>query len=140
MNPADLTHLFAIPDARSAIDFVHPDTGRSLINGETLEQIRQRYPAAQLYTWDAWHAQQTARQAAVPLTWSPTTAEQYHEMLEVLPPAAWIDGGFLVGEPDDHDLATGRPRFQAYRQQGETYSVASRPMTIAEFRALMKTT
>jgi hypothetical protein len=56
-------------------------------------------------------------------------------MLNVLPPAAWIGGAFMVGEPTDHCAETGRPRFQAYRERGMQFEVASRPMTIAEFRA-----
>jgi len=59
-------------------------------------------------------------------------------MLEVLPPALWLRGGFLVGEPFDHDAGNGQPRYGAYRRIDGGYMVASRPMTTAEFRAELK--
>ena len=97
----------------------------------------EQYPGAVRMSFDAWQADKAARQNT-PIEWHPTTAEKYAEMLCVLPPAFWQAGVFLVGEPDDHDALTGRPRFQAYRQIGESYLVASRPMTIADARALVR--
>jgi len=69
-----------------------------------------------------------------PITWTETTEDRYNDMLEVLPPAAMIGSAFLVGEPSDHCAATGQPRFEAFRQRGAVYLVASRPMTIRELR------
>ena len=69
------------------------------------------------------------------ITWEPTTKETFYEMLEVLPPAAWENDAFLVGEPFDHDAETGDPRYSAYRRRpGEQYETGSRPMTIQEFK------
>jgi hypothetical protein len=65
-------------------------------------------------------------------------------MLGILPPAFWEFGLFLVGEPYDHDCATGAPRFTAYWERRRTsvyyvrYSVASRPITIAEAQAIVR--
>lgn len=128
------TDCFAVPGERTIIDGIHPHTGRSIIHGHTLDQIRERYPGAVVITWDTWSAEQAARQNT-PIHWDPTTEQQYHDMLGILPPAAWERGIFLVGEPADHSFSTGRPRYHAYRQRGATYTTSSRPITVAEFRA-----
>lgn len=70
------------------------------------------------------------------ITWAEVTKEKYWEMLEVLPPAVMGGGGFMVGEPFDHS-PEGYPRFEAYRQVGEKYFVASEPMTIRQFREIV---
>lgn len=89
-------------------------------------------------TWAAWKAAVVARQQAVPLTWEPSSHAQYHEMLNILPPALWLGGGFLVGEPTDGDMATGQPRFQGYLETSAgQYLASSRPMTRAELRAVI---
>lgn len=69
------------------------------------------------------------------VVWNPTTADKYDEMLNVLPPAAWIGGAFLVGEPVDHCPTTGAPRYEAYWQFGDAFVVSSRAITTREFRA-----
>jgi len=69
------------------------------------------------------------------LEWMETTPEKYDEMLNVLPPAAWKGGGFLVGEPWDHG-SDGRPRFEAFIDTGGKYYVSSRPISLAEFNAI----
>jgi hypothetical protein len=117
----------------SIIDVINPDTGLTWINGQTFEEVRARYADAQRMTLDAWMARKAELQNA-PIQWHVTTEERYHEMLNVLPPAMWIAGGFLVGEPDDHHAGTGQPRFRGYRQIGSDYFVSSRPMTRAELR------
>lgn len=75
---------------------------------------------------------------AATIKWKPISRDRYWEMLEVLPPAVMGGGGFMVGEPWDHDPATGKPRFAGFRKAGEgkatRYYEASKPMTIAEFR------
>jgi hypothetical protein len=58
---------------------------------------------------------------------------KYWEMLEILPPAAMAGGGFLVGEPWDHD-EDGNPRFEAYFERGGKHYVATVPMTHADFK------
>ena len=136
----DATEAFAVPgDYGSIIDCVHPETGLSWVNGETLDQIRQRYPNAQIVNFHTWMAEKAQLQDT-PITWARTTKAKYWEMLEVLPPAAMYAGAFLVGEPTDHHAGNGRPRFAAYWQRGSSedfacYFVASRPLTCAELKA-----
>ena len=135
MNPyTNANELYAVPGARNIIDMINPHTGRTCINGDTEDQVRAREPQAVRMTLDAWQDEQKARQRT-PIVWEDTTATQYNEMLNVLPPAAWIDGAFLVGEPTDHDYNNGQPRFAAYWYRFGCYLVASRPITIKELRA-----
>jgi hypothetical protein len=132
INDAD---VFAVPGAMGIIDFARPD-GRSFHNGLTLEELRARdgNPAIERFTWASWQAAAAARQQT-PITWDETTQAQFYEMLGVLPPIDLRGGAFLVGEASDHCVATGRPRYAAYREIGDRYLVASRPMTRAELRA-----
>lgn len=125
--------VYAVPGEQSIIDVVRQD-GLSGVYGETLDELRLRYPNAVRMAWADWQAQAVARQQT-PILWEPSTAEKYNEMLEVLPPLAWSRGAFLVGEAYDHDIATGRARYQAYRQVGPRYFASSRPLTILELRA-----
>jgi hypothetical protein len=130
----DCTEAFAVPGGDSLIDLVHPVTKRSTINGQTLEEIRKRYPDAQIVSIEEFSAAKAARQDA-PVEWLETTEERYNEMLEVLPPAFYGNQGFLVGEPWDHHATTGQPRYQAFRCVAGKYYVSSRAMTRAEFKA-----
>jgi hypothetical protein len=125
--------VWAIPGEHHIIDTIHPATGLTSINGDDEAGVTRRYPSAVRMTMEAWLAWKAAQQHT-PITWEPTDKETYHEMLEVLPPALWIGGAFLVGEPMDHDATTGRPRFQGYWHRNGIYLVASRPMTCAELR------
>lgn len=129
------TECYAVPGAHSVIDTIRED-GLTFCMGHTEAEVLARYPGAVRMTQAAWHEAQVALQAAEPLVWEPTTEEQYTESLEVLPPAYWHDGVFCVGEPMDHSYATGRPRFTTYREIHGAYTVASRPMTIAEVKEL----
>lgn len=72
----------------TAIDFARPD-GRSEVTGETLEQIRKRYPAAELVEADPWYI---AKEKALCTEPAPVTFEKWWEMLEVLPPQNWQRG------------------------------------------------
>lgn len=124
---------FASRARSTVIDEVNPATGKTYIHGNTLAECRAKYPDAEEMTLDefcAWKAEQQR----TPISWEPTTQERYYEMLEVLPPAAMLGGGFLVGEPWDHDAGNGQPRFQAFRQRGDVFEASDRPMTRAEFR------
>jgi hypothetical protein len=114
---------------------IHPVTGLTLCYGETLEQIRERYPLAERMTYEAWCAAKAARQDS-PLTWAEVTEEQYMYALEVLPPAGWRGDSFLVGEPMDHYAGTGQPRYSMFRKVGSQYQESNRPVTIAEFKHL----
>lgn len=129
----DCETAFAVPGEDSLIDVIRPETGRSWIQDQTLEQIRERYPGAEVVNIEAFCAAKAARQDT-PIQWDETTAEHYWEMLEVLPPACMLAGGFLVGEPCDHHAGNGQPRFQAFRKIGEKHFAASRPMTVREFK------
>ena len=134
----DCTTAYAVPGADHMIDVINPRTGKSWINGETLEFIRLRYPAAEIVNIDEWCAAKGARQD-MPIVWTETTEEKYWEMLEVLPPAARHSGGFLVGEPWDHHAVSGRARFAAYRElYGGKFYTANRPLTVAEFNKEME--
>lgn len=132
----DCTHCVAVPGKSSMIDLIHPVTGRTCCYGRTLEEVQAEQPGAVLMTVSEWTAAKAALQDA-PILWEDTTAEAYEEMLNVLPPAAWTLGVFLVGEPWDHHAITGQPRFSCYRQDGETFRKASRPITRREFNEII---
>jgi hypothetical protein len=134
----DFVDCFAVPGESSIIDGIDPTTGRSFINGENLEQIRERYPLAVVMPFDDYMAAKAERQNT-PIHWVTTTNEQYDDMLGVLPPIAWSHDGFLVGEPDDHSVTTGRPRYRAYRNQNGAFFVSTRPLTVAEFKEALRT-
>jgi len=136
----DCTHCIAVPGQDVAIDLVHPITGRTVYGDKTLAEIkaeRPEYAAAELMTWEEF-SRRAAELQHTPIEWEATTEEEYTYGLEVLPPALWIKGGFLVGEPCDHDASNGRPRFQGFRHDRGPYERASRPMTCAEFRQELK--
>lgn len=133
-----MTHrerCFASKSRGTIIDVIHPNTGKTVIYGKTLEECRAEtgYQDAEEMSVDEFCAWKAATQRT-PITWRQTTEEKYDEMLNVLPPALWIGGGFLVGEPWDHDAGNGQPRFAAYRYRDNVYEVANRPITRAEFR------
>jgi len=136
MNLTDCTQAFAVPGADSLIDLVNPATGRSICYDESLEQIQLRYPRAEVVEVARFQVEKANRQDG-PIEWKETTEEEYQDMLNVLPPAFWERGLFLVGEPWDHHAISGKPRFAAYRQTGGKYWAASRPMTVGECRALL---
>lgn len=136
MTLADLTHVFAEPGARSCIDFVHPNTGKSLYGQETLEEVRKRYPRAELISYDDWSAARAKEQDA-PVKWLASSEESYHEALECLPPSFQASGSFLVGEPMDHHVVSGKPRYTAHIHRQAGYFVSDRPVTVAEFRELI---
>jgi hypothetical protein len=71
--------------------------------------------------------------------WTETTEEQYWYALECLPPAYMGGGGFLLGEPYDHN-AYGQPRYRGYVERPTGRFLESvAPMTVAEFKAAIKT-
>jgi len=127
---------FAIPGEDSIIDLVNPNTGRTWIKGETLEQIRKRYPAAQIVNLKAHCAAGAVRQDS-PVTWDAITEDHYMEWLEVLPPICYDGSNFMVGEAADHHAVTGRARYQAVVNHGGKHWASSRPMQVAEFKAFL---
>ena len=118
------------------IDTIDNTSGLTSVFSETLEQVRQRYPDAQVVDVDEWCAEKQ-RQQLTPITWQETDKETYWEMLECVPPARMAGGAFLVGEPMDHLAATGEATFEMFRKQSSKFFVASRPVTIAEFNKLI---
>lgn len=132
-----LVDCYAVPGADHIIDAIHPNTGLTIAFSRTEAEVLAANPGAIRMPITQHCAEKAARQRT-PITWEPSTHAQYHEMLNVLPPAGWIRAAFLVGEPMDHDAGSGEPRFTAYDHRGATdddgYLVASRPLTIAEFR------
>lgn len=129
----DFTHAYAEPGAHSIIDAIHPVTNLGLWSGETLDEVRKRYPHAEIVNFDEWQAAKAARQDS-PVVWDEVTAEEYEEMLGCLPPAYMSGGTFSVGEPDDHHATSGLPRYRAYRATGGKFYRSSRPMTVRELR------
>lgn len=132
----EITHCFASVVRDTIIDVINPDTGLSAINRKNLDDCRKEYPDAELMTIQAWCENKAARQDT-PIELQSTTQEQYWEMLEVLPPAFMALGCFLVGEAMDHHALTGQPRYSAYFQVGNHYSVANRPLTVLEMKRLL---
>lgn len=71
------------------IDIVCSD-GKSAINRETLEQVQARYPNTRIMTSDEYRVLHDKAMATEPVK---ITEEKYIEMLEVLPPMKWRNGG-----------------------------------------------
>lgn len=119
---------------KTIVDLIHPLTGKTVIYGKTLEDVRAEkgYELAERMSIDEFCRGKAALQDS-PVEWIETTEEKYEEMLNVLPPLCWRSTGFLVGEPFDHHALTGRARYQAYIRKGKQYFYSSRPMTAAEF-------
>lgn len=82
------THII-VQGPTSIIDEVNPITGRSAVCGETLEQIRKRYPKAEIVTWEPWLSNKEKAHCTEP---QPIDKDRFMEMLEVLPPQRWQHG------------------------------------------------
>lgn len=143
MRPSDGSRLrlrdllplcFAVPGEGNIVDSVDPKTRRGHYSGENLAEIRVRYPGAVLMPLAEWMSAKSAQQDT-PGVWSPIEEDRFQEMLNVLPPAAWHNGAFLVGEASDHHAASGQPRFTCCREKGGEFAEYSRPMTHKEFVA-----
>lgn len=126
--------LYAIPGENHIIDTINPVTGLTRYYERDEAAVVAKYPGAKRYTWIEWQTNASARQRS-PITWHPTDHDTYRRMLECLPPELWTGGAFLVGEPSDHDIWSGAPRFAAYWHRNGVYLYASRPLTRAELRA-----
>lgn len=138
MTP-EFSEVYAVPGENSIIDMIHPVTGLTVYGGRDAASVQEAYPGAVRMSYETWRAEAIARQTT-PIVWQTTDAKSYEEMLNVLPPALWIGGAFLVGEPCDHDYATGAPRFQAFWHRGASYVCSDRPITRAELRAALAPT
>ncbi len=71
-----------------------------------------------------------------PEAWIPTTEAMYSDMLEVLPPAGWVGGAFLVGEPNHHN-AQGEAVYACFRKIGDKFH--ARYLSRREFRETFAT-
>jgi hypothetical protein len=127
-----ITHCFARLDDSHIIDAVNPETGAGLYGGKTLAETQAERPGAELLTLAEWQAHRGGIQRG-PIMWETTTEEEYNDMMNVLPPAAYGPGAFLVGEPADHEADSGKPRYQAYRSRGLLFERSNRPLTRSEF-------
>lgn len=123
--------------ATQLVDLIHPQTGRSLHRNQTLDEIRVRYPGAEVISVEAFCAAKGARQDE-PIEWQEITEEKYWDMLEAVPPAAMIGGHFLMGEPMDHHAVSGLSRYSAIIMRDGKYFTSSRPVTLPEFRAILE--
>lgn len=133
---------FAAGVPTGIIDFANEE-GRSLILGNTLEEVKAKYPKYEirLMDYDTFQAElYTAHNG--PVHWENSTEANYEYAYECLPPAA-VRGNrsaffaFLVGEPVDHLGKDGAPRYDAFIMlryaTGNAWGVSSRPITIEEF-------
>lgn len=133
----DFTECYAVPGAGHIIDVINPATGLTFVNGKTEADVIAEYPDARRMQWSDWQAARAAEQQRA-IFWDSVSEAIYERMLNCLPPVRWDGDSFMVGEPEDHCMATGAPRFRAYRKHGSGYLSASRPMTVAEFLALRR--
>jgi len=65
--------------------------------------------------------------------WVPTTEQQYDKMMGVLPPGAYGENSFQVGEPMSHK--GGRPTFASFKVEGGNYFESDDALTFQEFAA-----
>lgn len=101
----DFTHVIALPGALHCIDCVHPETGRTFIHGQTLEEVQERHPGAELVPWEIVSQRRRAHYIKGP---EEITAERWLELLEVLPPMNWRNRSaaetFMLCEFDTDDI------------------------------------
>lgn len=84
--------------------------------------------------WKALFDAMRANHDAGRIEWVETTEAMYREMLNVLPPARQVPGGFLVGEPWTHD-DKGRAVAAAFTLRAGRYEACY--MTAADFKRLV---
>jgi len=105
----NMTMCFYVPGDTRIVDMAR-NTGRSLYQHETLEEIRTRYPGAELMPFeDACEQIDKARHASYKVGQAQEiTEERFIEMLEVLPPKQWKRAGhtesFKMAELLDGDI------------------------------------
>lgn len=134
MTTTQVTECFAVR-GETMVDTISPVNGLTSIYGKTLADVQRDYPNAERMTIDEF-CESKAKAQDTPITWEPTTEDRYYEMLACVPPAAYAEHGFLVGEPWDHHAGNGQPRYQAFIRKGSDYLASNRPMTKAEFKAV----
>ncbi len=68
--------------------------------------------------------------------WVPTTETKYYDMMGCLPPAAYGDDSFQVGEPMSHRGA--HPTFASFKIENGNYYESTEALTFREFSAEVK--
>lgn len=83
-------NCFVSVEQRTVIDYLRED-GRSIVGGETLEEVRKRYPDAQAMPYA--EAARAIEEGLIAHPVERISEERYNEMLNVLPPCNWVRGG-----------------------------------------------
>jgi hypothetical protein len=102
-------NCYYTPGSTSIIDTINDATGLTTIYGETLEQIRLEYPAAEVWDFDA-AVEQIMKLKREKYVTKPKLidSDRWGEMLEVLPPMLWRSGSgsesFMICEATTADL------------------------------------
>lgn len=93
---------------------------------------QDKLPADQIATYTSG--------AHMPALWRTISAEHYIDLFELLPPAAYRDNGFLMGDPMDHRLCTVTqkiaPTYLACLRRGDEHFQSTKTYTVAEFPML----
>lgn len=106
--------------------------GQTVYGGKPVDRVLAENPGYALVGYDEYVAAASAEQDQ-PIVWSPMFEEDYYEKMDCLPPAVTRSYGFLLGEPQDHYAATGKPRFAAFLKLGTRFLRSSRPLRVEEF-------
>ena len=119
----------------SFVDYISEDTGLTRVNGTPIAEVLRERPGYEVMTVDEWRdAAATAQNAEI--AWVQITQERYEDYRDCVPPAVMRASGFLVGEPFDHCVRTGRARYTACKEVGDKFYASSRPVTAVEFREM----
>ena len=86
INGIEIKDVFYVPGKPGIIDVVHPVSKRGGYSGETLEEMRLRYPGAEIADWDTVLQASDDMFRSAPIE---ITEARFMEMLEVLPPVGW---------------------------------------------------
>ena len=106
--------------------------GQTIYGRKPVDKVLAENPSYKLVEYDEYVAAASAEQDQ-PIVWSPLSEEDYYEKMDCLPPAVARSYGFLLGEPQDHYAATGKPRFAAFLKLGPRFCRSSRPLRVEEF-------
>ena len=106
--------------------------GQTIYGRKPVDKVLAENPSYKLVEYDEYVAAASAEQDQ-PIVWSPLSEEDYYKKMDCLPPAVTRSYGFLLGEPQDHYAATGKPRFAAFLKLGHRFCRSSRPLRVEEF-------
>jgi hypothetical protein len=83
-------NCFYVPGSRQIIDTINARSGKSSICGESLEQVQERYPGAEVWDIDiAFKEIQRITYAEMVTAPQEISRDRFDEMLNVLPPMNW---------------------------------------------------